>query len=750
MSASPYASFTDGPPTGGHGPNASGPDVSGGVTPHAPHTPRGPESPVDHTGPHAPLPTLQKRIRRDFLRLVGLFGVLGIVLVGAVFAAGRMPNLLVRMNYDSIAWVREMETAMNGLRFAAQYPERDGAGWAAVFEAALDRAERNITEPDEPQALADIRAARVEFHRAATGARPSPAADIPNVVNAPGAPDTVDAAHAKLRATLSALVEVNERGMFRRLDRNTLLRDATVLGAAALFLAGTLWAVLLADGIAARVSHPLRRAAEVFKERPRLGAPLHLPPPQTLEVRVLFDELVRLWGRLSELDALNVGSLTAEKRKLEVILESADDAILVLDGTGTVAHVSERMLPLIGLPREQVLGMPRADLSTAAPNYLALRGALDASLHGKRDVPLTEGGEERVFVARRRDLVGGDAHGMAADGGDAHGLASDGGDAHGLASDGGDAHGMPEISGHDGRGPALRASSTQRASTSASASPTSVVGQVFLLGDVTEARRREGLRSEMMDWVSHELKTPMQSLCLAADLLDRRKDDLDAEGRLLVETVREDAARLRTLAQQFMDIARMTPSALHLTRDEADLPALLDRWLTPFVLLARETGVRLAVDVRKAPEKVRLDAERFAWVVSNLVANALRASPTDGEVRVRVTEHQGRAVIEVEDEGAGLPEAVQARLFQPFAHGPAAGARGGLYGLGLAITRSIVDAHGGHIAYERREERGSRFTVTLPLPPRNDQADDAGMGTDAAPDAATDTTTANRSAPDIG
>ncbi|NHZ47414.1 PAS domain-containing sensor histidine kinase, partial [Nitratidesulfovibrio liaohensis] len=496
--------------------------------------------------------------------------------------------------------------------------------------------------------------------------------------------------------------------------------------------------VLLADGIAARVSHPLRRAAEVFKERPRLGAPLHLPPPQTLEVRVLFDELVRLWGRLSELDALNVGSLTAEKRKLEVILESADDAILVLDGTGTVAHVSERMLPLIGLPREQVLGMPWADISTAAPNYLALRTALDASLHGKRDVPLTEGGEERVFVARRRDLVGGDAHG--------------------LAGDGGDAHGLPGISGHDGRGSVLRASSTQLASTSASASPTSVVGQVFLLGDVTEARRREGLRSEMMDWVSHELKTPMQSLCLAADLLDRRKDDLDAEGRLLVETVREDAARLRTLAQQFMDIARMTPSALHLTRDEADLPALLDRWLTPFVLLARETGVRLAVDVRKAPEKVRLDAERFAWVVSNLVANALRASPTDGEVRVRVTEHQGRAVIEVEDEGAGLPEAVQARLFQPFAHGPAAGARGGLYGLGLAITRSIVDAHGGHIAYQRREERGSRFTVTLPLPPRNDQADDAEMGTDAAPDTApdkatdtaTDTTTADRSAPDIG
>ncbi len=665
--------------------------------------------------PHAtPLPTLQRRIRRDFLRLVGLFGVLGVVLVGAVFAAGRMPDLLVRMNYDSIAWVRAMETAMNGLRFPARYPERDGAGWAAAFEAALDRAERNITEPDEPQALADIRAAWGDFRRAAGGEESFPAADA------------ADAAYGRLRTALAVLVQVNERGMFRRLDRNALLRDATVLGGAALFLMGTLWAVLLADSIAGRVSHPLRRAAEVFKERPRLGAPLRLPPPQTLEVRILFDELARLWGRLSELDALNVGSLTAEKRKLEVILESADDAILVLDGAGTVAHVSERMLPLLGLAREQVLGMPWTDLSTAAPNYLALRTALDASLHGKRDVTLAEGGEERVFVARRRDLVGGDAHGLAEVGGDAHGLAEVGGDA--LPEAGGDSPAHPERSGPH----------------AAHASPPSVVGQVFLLGDVTEARRREGLRSEMMDWVSHELKTPMQSLCLAADLLDRRKDNLDAEGRLLVETVREAAARLRTLAQQFMDIARMTPSALHLARDEADLPALLDRWLTPFVLLARETGVRLAVNAREAPVKVRLDAERFAWVVSNLVANALRASPTDGEVRVRVTERQGRAVIEVEDEGAGLPQAVQARLFEPFSHGRAAGARGGLYGLGLAITRSIVDAHGGHIAYERREPRGSRFTVTLPLPPRNGQA---ASRTDDAPGGPA---TADNSAPDAG
>lgn len=580
------------------------------------------------------LPTLRRRIRRDYLRLVIVFGALGLLLVVAVFVAGRIPTLMVRMNYDSIAWVRDMETAMNALRFPEQYPENAPERWREIFETAFAKAKGNITEPEEPLILERLQRAWGRFQaKAATGRG-------------------VDDDYKELRLTLTALVQANEQGMLERLGHNVLMRDATMLGAALLFALGILRAVFMADAIAGKVSHPLRRAAEVFKARPRLGSLLHLPPPQTLEVRILFDELERLWGRLSELDALNVGSLIAEKRKLEVILESADDAILVLDGRGDVAHVSQRMLALLNLDVTRSLGMPWRDLPTTAPNFLALRGVLNSELQGKRDILLLADGEERVFTARRRDLVAPDER---------------------------------------------------------------IVGQVFLLGDVTESRRREGLRSEMMDWVSHELKTPMQSLCLAADLLHRRKDELDSEGRLLVETVLEDAARLRTLSQQFLDIARMTPAALRLHPELVDLASLLDRWLRPFVLLARETGVRLVVDAPQGLPQVVLDPERFAWVVSNLVSNALHVSSEGDEVRVRLGLGEGEVTLHVEDQGAGLPESVQARLFEPFSHGRTAGTKAGLFGLGLAISRSIVDAHGGRIVHAALEPRGSRFTVFLPL-----------------------------------
>ena len=588
------------------------------------------------------LPTLQRRIRRDYFRLVIVFGALGLLLVVAVFVAGRIPTLMVRMNYDSIAWARDMETAMNALRFPEQYPENASERWRDIFETAFAKAKANVTESEEPLILERLQRAWGRFQaNAATGSG-------------------VDDDYKELRLTLTALVQVNEQGMLERLGHNALMRDATMIGAALLFALGILRAVFMADAIAGKVSHPLRRAAEVFKARPRLGSLLHLPSPQTLEVRILFDELERLWGRLSELDALNVGSLIAEKRKLEVILESADDAILVLDGRGDVAHVSLRMLALLGLEVSRSLGMPWRDLPTTAPNYLALRGVLNSELQGKRDILLLKDGEERVFTARRRDLVALDER---------------------------------------------------------------IVGQVFLLGDVTESRRREGLRSEMMDWVSHELKTPMQSLCLAADLLYRRKDDLDSEGRLLVETVLEDVARLRTLSQQFLDIARMTPAALRLSPELVDLASMLDRWLRPFVLLARETGVRLEIDVPRGLPQVVLDPERFAWVVSNLVSNALHVSSGDDEVRVRLGLGEGEVALHVEDQGAGLPESVQARLFEPFSHGRTAGTKSGLFGLGLAISRSIVDAHGGRIVHSALEPRGSRFTVFLPLKLEDGHAD---------------------------
>ena len=185
-----------------------------------------------------------------------------------------------------------------------------------------------------------------------------------------------------------------------------------------------------------------------------------------------------------------------------------------------------------------------------------------------------------------------------------------------------------------------------------------------------------------------------------------------------METVGQDAARLRTVSRQFMEIARMSPSALQLTPETTDLVPRVREWLIPFQLVARESGERLVVDMPESGIAVTIDAERFAWVVSNLVSNALRVSGAGSTVKVAVSRDEDDALLCVEDDGPGIPPELEARLFEPFSHGRTAGTREGLVGLGLAITRDIVEAHGGVIRYARRPGGGSVFTVLLPLAER--------------------------------
>ena len=531
------------------------------------------------------LPTMHKRIRRSFLRLVLLFGALGVLMVTGITIAGRVPSELIRMNYDSIAYAQEMVRAMNGIRFPELYRDTDTLGWEKRFADTLEQASGNITEEAERKVITDLQASWDAYRQT---------------------PD--DANYRGLHARIDALVQVNERGMFLRV-------------------------------------------AELFRDRPQLGRKLHLPDPQTLEVRLLFDELSRLWDRLGELDELNVHKLVVEKRKLEVILESVEDGVLVLSAAGDVMLVSHRMLSLLGLAKDDVQGKPWRDLSTSAPNYMALRDGLRDDMQGKQEITLRVGGEERIYAGRRRSLL-------------------------------------------SGKG--------------------AVTGQVFLLSDVTEKRRRDGLRSEMMDWISHELKTPMQSLGLAADLMARRPG-LDEEMSMLVETVGQDAARLRTVARQFMEIARMSPSALQLVPDTVDLVERVREWLIPFQLVARESGERLLLSMPETDIPVTIDTERFAWVLSNLVSNALRVGSVGSTVRIVITQEEDDAVLRVEDDGPGIPPELEARLFEPFSHGRTAGTREGLVGLGLAITRDIVEAHGGVIRYARNPGGGAIFTVLLPL-----------------------------------
>jgi two-component system sensor histidine kinase ResE len=223
------------------------------------------------------------------------------------------------------------------------------------------------------------------------------------------------------------------------------------------------------------------------------------------------------------------------------------------------------------------------------------------------------------------------------------------------------------------------------------------------------------VRRDFVANVSHELKTPLTSIQgFAQAILDGTAGD-GAAREHAARVIFDESQRLKRLVEELLDLARLDAGQAALSLASVDLTALLadvvDRMQPP----AQEKGVRLSAQVGALPALVA-DGDRLAQVFTNLIDNAIKHTPAGGEVRVAAEAQAEFISVSVEDSGTGIPVADLERIFERFYQvdrsrrsGPERGA-----GLGLAISREIVVAHGGAISAESRPGLGSRFTLRLP------------------------------------
>jgi two-component system phosphate regulon sensor histidine kinase PhoR len=165
------------------------------------------------------------------------------------------------------------------------------------------------------------------------------------------------------------------------------------------------------------------------------------------------------------------------------------------------------------------------------------------------------------------------------------------------------------------------------------------------------------------------------------------------------------------VAQRLLDVSRSRAMTIALEREAVSLRELALRTAHLFELQARERGVSLETRL-PADDELRIagDATKLGWALSNLIGNALRYTPPGGFIRVEATGLPEILRISVSDSGPGIPPEQRERIFERFAQGPEPGAAG----LGLAIVRDVVQAHGGRIFLESEPGHGSRFILELP------------------------------------
>ncbi len=219
-------------------------------------------------------------------------------------------------------------------------------------------------------------------------------------------------------------------------------------------------------------------------------------------------------------------------------------------------------------------------------------------------------------------------------------------------------------------------------------------------------------RRELIGNVSHELRTPITAL---SGVLENLVDGVAEPDPGTLKTALLQTERLAKLVSELLDISRFDAGAMSLELTEFDLEELLDEVAAEAEAMAASTGrgVNFAVSVEPAGAKAMADRGRLYQVVVNLLENAARHGPAGGEVRVDAQVRVGELILEVCDEGPGIPPAERLRVFERFTRGERAG--GGGTGLGLAIARWVVDLHGGTIAVVEPEPgEGCRIRVTLP------------------------------------
>jgi len=230
-----------------------------------------------------------------------------------------------------------------------------------------------------------------------------------------------------------------------------------------------------------------------------------------------------------------------------------------------------------------------------------------------------------------------------------------------------------------------------------------------------QLRRIDETKEEFFATLSHELRSPLTSVREAAHLLrDGVPGSLNAKQARLVTVIGHSTDRLLRLVNQMLELSRLRAGVLPLARERVDLARVVGRGVEELRPLAEEGALTLSRERVGERFEARGDEDRLVQVVVNLVANAVRFTPRGGRVTVRLIDAGPEIEIQVEDTGVGIPAAALPHIFESWrqAHRD----RGGT-GLGLAVVRGVVQAHGGRITVESQEGKGSRFTVLLPREP---------------------------------
>jgi NtrC-family two-component system sensor histidine kinase KinB len=470
--------------------------------------------------------------------------------------------------------------------------------------------------------------------------------------------DAVRPRSDELRMLCFRLFEVNQQAMYNAMPRTHSIANQAAYGMLMTSIVTLLLSIIVTAWLINVVITPAERLTDTVRQIGAGNVDLKIDVLSDDEIGQLSREFNKMTERLKRFEQMNIDQILSEKRKSEAIVDNIADGLILTDASMTVLHFNKVVADLFGTSGDDAIGAP-ADRVIRDPRVLGLIRSHTRNAEGAPEPNLStllyeRGGERYYFRPKLMTLY--DAEGR-------------------------------------------------------------VFGVLTLLQDVTQYKELDRLKSDFIATLSHEFRTPVTSINMSVDILNQGiLGPLNEKQKELITSAKEDCHRLTKLARELLQLSKLESGRLEVKNEELAIRGVIDATLRPLQLQFAEKGVTLATDVASDVPPIVADEQQITWVITNLVANALKYTDRGGVVTVRAHGEGHTVVVVVEDTGHGIAPEHLKTIFDKFVQvNRTADATPGSVGLGLAIAKEIVEMYGGRIWVESTLGKGSTFSFILPI-----------------------------------
>lgn len=359
--------------------------------------------------------------------------------------------------------------------------------------------------------------------------------------------------------------------------------------------------------------------------------------------------------KLQEYHSSNLYKLSFEKKRLETLINNMHDPIIGLDNKGMILFVNDEALKIIGMKSEEVVGKIAATLALTNDLMKSLI-VKELENENQKSLPMKifADGKESYFEKETVNIT-------------------------------------IKPTGED---------------------QTIDIGNVIILRNITVFKELDFAKTNFIATVSHELKTPISSIKLSLQLLEKAETgNLNEEQKQLIESIKDDSQRLLKITGELLELSQLETGNIQLNMDKSNPYEIVHYAIEAVKVQAEQKQIELLVEAEENLPDVKADNEKTAWVLINFLTNAITYSSENSKITVKLKAENSKVVFQVIDTGKGIDNQYKGKVFDKYFQIPGSHKSG--TGLGLAISKEFIEAQNGKIGVESELGLGSTFYFKL-------------------------------------